>query len=304
MADPAEIVVIIPHLNAPEALDRCLASLAAERAGSAPGLEAIVVDNGSAEMPAAVCAGYPFVRLEAEAEPGPGPARNHGARLATAPILAFIDADCTACPGWIAAIRRHFADDPQAAAIGGDVRIACVDPARPTAIEAYESVYGYRFKLYIRRHGYTGAGNMAVRREVFAAVGGFAGIGVAEDVDWGRRARALGFGIDYVPEMAIATPARGSFDELARKWDRHISHGYAELRGAGGRLRWALKALALAVSPLAELPRLALTRRLSGRRARLLAFACLVRIRLYRCRRMLGLLAGGGQPSSAIWRNG
>ena len=42
------ISVVIPHLNQPEFLARCLASLAA---GTRPPDEVIVVDNGSHELP-------------------------------------------------------------------------------------------------------------------------------------------------------------------------------------------------------------------------------------------------------------
>lgn len=299
------ISVVIPHLNHPDALRRGLAALAAQRpeAGGGVPFEIIVVDNGSRERPDATCAAFPFVRLAEAPEPGPGPARNRGARLARGAILAFIDADCIAAPDWIAAIDGHFKRHPEAQVVGGDVRIAPADPARATAIEAYESIYGYRMKLYVERDHYCGAGNMAVRRETFRAVGDFAGISVAEDMDWGRRATALGISIDYAPEIRIATPARKSFAELARKWDRHIAHDFEDLATRRfGRLRWAARCAAIAVSPLAELPRVLRSDRVAGRRERALAFLCLARIRLYRAWRMLKLLFGGdGASMSGAW---
>ena len=297
------ISVIVPHYNAGDALARCLSSLAAQQ--GAPPFEVIVVDNGSARRPVAEVAAQGFARLVDEPTPGPGPARSHGAHLAQAPLLAFIDSDCMAAPGWLAAIADHFGRHPQTGVIGGDVRIALADPARPTAIEAYESIYGYRMKLYVQRDGYTASCNMAVRRSVFAAVGDFGGIGIAEDVDWGQRASAQGVRIDYVPEMRIATPARSSFAELARKWDRHIGHDFAEAKGMRGRARFAARALALGLSPAAEALVIARSDRVSGVAARLRALACLTRIRLYRCRRMLALALGqGGRSAAGAWRNG
>lgn len=298
---PPRISVVIPHLNHPEALARCLAALAAQEA---PPFEAIVVDNGSRVLPEAEVAAHPFARLETEATPGPGPARSRGAHLAKGEILAFIDADCVARPGWLSAIAGFLDAHPGIGVIGGDVRIACADPARPTAIEAYESVWGYRMRLYVARDGYTATCNMAVRAPVFAAVGDFGGIGIAEDMEWGRRATAMGVGMAYVPDMAIATPARDSFAELARKWDRHVGHDFAAVRGAAGRLRWGLRALALAASPLAEIGRLLGSDRIAGPGARARAFGCLLRVRLYRARRMLGLLTGGPADLSQRWRQG
>lgn len=299
-ADPAQprVSVVIPHLNQPDFLERCLASLAAGR--RAPD-EVIVVDNGSQVLPESLCAAH-GARLLVEPEPGPGPARNRGVAAASGSILAFIDADCLADPGWLAAAEAAMAD-PSATVLGGDVRIALADPARPTMTEAYESLYAYRMDRYIAREGYTGTGNLVVRRAVLEDVGPFAGIGVAEDTDWGHRATAKGYRIRFTPEMRVYHPARASFAELARKWDRQIGHEYNRARARpGGRLRFVLKTLAMVPSPLAELPAVLTTDRLSGPRARALAFVCLVRIRLHRAKVMLRLLVTGDpERLSGAW---
>lgn len=294
----------IPHLNDQAALADCLAALAAQ-AGTAPPFEVIVVDNGSDRLPEAEIALYPFARLAQEATPGPGPARNRAAALAQADHLAFIDADCIAAPGWVAGIVGYFTTHPEAGVIGGEVRIRPRDPARPTAIEAYEAIYGYRMKMYVERDHYTATCNMAVRRGLFETVGGFGGIDIAEDRDWGRRATALGARIDYVPSMRIETAARDDFGQLQRKWDRHIGHDFAEVRGGMGRLKWTVRALATALSPVGELPQVLTSDRVVGLRARLLGFATLIRLRLYRARRMAGL-ALFGAPRSLYegWRQG
>src|SRR5262245_42383038 len=103
--------VVIPHLNEADNLRRCLRSLVADRAGDLP-FEIIVVDNGSRESPQARCADFVGVRFALEAEPGPGPARNLGARLARSDIIAFIDADCVVEPGWAHAIMERMTEDP------------------------------------------------------------------------------------------------------------------------------------------------------------------------------------------------
>ena len=273
--------VVVPHLNQPEMLGRCLASLAE---GVRRPDEVIVVDNGSREVPEAVCAAA-GARLLAEPTPGPGPARNRGVAASTG--------DCLADRGWLAAAEAALAE-PSAAILGGDVRIAVRDPARLTMVEAYESEYAYRMDRYIAREGFTGTGNLVVRREVLAAVGPFRGLEVAEDRDWGQRATALGYRIRYVAGMRVHHPARPSLEDLFRKWDRHVAHDFARARQQrGGRLRWGLKALAMGVSPLAELPRIAASDRIRGARSRGLAFAALARVRLHRARRMAWLLAGG-----------
>ncbi len=191
------IGVIIPHLNQPEHLRKCLASLK-DQSFDISRVEIIVVDNGSRELPRALCDEF-GARLETEATPGPGPARNKGISVSSAPILAFIDADCFADRHWLLAITEAF-KDPSVEVIGGDVQIGLVDPRRMTALEAYETVYAYRQKEYIERHGFSGTGNLAMQRPVFEIVGPFAGIDKSEDRDWGRRANAKGITILYRPE--------------------------------------------------------------------------------------------------------
>jgi GT2 family glycosyltransferase len=301
-AKSALLTVIVPHLDAPHALSRCLASLAAESEVLTSDVAVIVVDNGSSLRPEAVCAAYPFVRLVEEPEPGPGPARSRGARLARTGIIAFVDADCTVQPGWTRTILQYFGAHPETSVIGGDVRIARADATRLTAIEAYESVYGYRMKLYVERDHYTATCNMAVRRAAFLKVGDFVGIHTAEDVDWGHRATTLGLRIDYVPTMVIETPARTTFAELARKWNRHISHDYVKVTGSMTRARWIFRALAVGASPLVEIPRILRSDRLGTLRDRVLALVCLTRIRLYRSTRMVALMAGYGPSSTVAWR--
>ena len=298
------ISVIIPHFNQPEYLARCLASLAGQAAGG-HAVEIIVVDNGSRQVPRAVVAGFPGVQLAQEATPGPGPARNHGVTLSRGELLAFIDADCVAGPGWLATIAGRFDRDRDAMILGGDVRILHQDPAHPTAIEAYESEFAYRMEHYIKRQNFTGTGNLATRRAVFDAVGGFAGIGVAEDRDWGQRALAKGYRTLWEPLMRAFHPARGDFAELARKWDRHTAHDFETmLTRPLGRLRWIAKTLAMAASPLVQVPRVLASKRIrGGLRGRLMALAVLTRIRLYRARLMVPLIfARDASRLSARWR--
>lgn len=298
--EPPRLSIIIPHLNEPEDLARCLGALTAQRTDGAE-YEIIVVDNGSAEPPRAVCAGFAGVRLEIEPIPGPGPARNRGASVATAPLLAFIDADCIAEPGWMQAILK-FMDDPAIDFAGGDIRILSGQD-RLTAIEAYESVYSYRAKLYVERHGFAATGNMTVRAEVFRAVGPFGGIGSMEDTEWGQRATRMGYRIGYIEDARVRTPSCKSFPELARRWDRHIAHEYRQFRSRKNpALIWTARSLAVAASPAAETIRILRSDRLERLRDRWSALTCLTRVRLYRAWRMLRLLLDqNAETLTASW---
>ena len=298
------ISVVIPHFNQPEELGRCLRSLQGQDAGGHE-VEIIVVDNGSTRMPEDVVARFAGVRLARDLTKGPGPARNHGVSLSHGELLAFIDSDCVADPGWLAAIARRFADDPDAKVLGGDVQILHIDATHPTAIEAFESEFGYRMEHYIKGQNFTGTGNLAMRRPVFDTVGGFAGIGVAEDRDWCHRALASGIRVTWTPEMRAFHPARMSFEELARKWDRHTAHDFTStIARPLGRVKWIARTIAVAGSPLIQIPRVLGSDRIrGGMRGKLRALAVLARIRFYRARLMVPLIfARDASRLSARWR--
>lgn len=296
------ISVVVPHFNQPDQLRRCLASLAAQTLGCER-FEVIVVDNGSQVPPGPVVADLANARLEAEPARGPGPARNKGVALARGDILAFIDADCTADPRWLEEIARFYEGAPEGTVIGGDVRIAMTDPAHPTMLEAYEAVFAYRQREYIERMGFSGTGNLAMRPADFAAVGPFAGIDVAEDRDWGRRAIAAGLRIVYVPQMVVFHPARTSLGELTAKWRRHTEHDLAEWRKEGkGTLAWIARAVAVTLSPLVHWVRPATSNRISGLAPRLAAIWVLARVRIWRGGQMIAALMDvGGVPGADSW---
>ena len=144
-------------------------------------------------------------------------------------MLAFIDADCLAGPGWLAAVEAEFAD-AEAQILGGDVRVGVADPAHLTLVEAYESIFGYQIERYIRNMGFAVTCNLAMRPSVFEAVGPFAGVSISEDRDWGQRATTMGYRIRYVPDMLVYHPARQSFAQLAAKWNRHMGHDLSRRR--------------------------------------------------------------------------
>lgn len=286
------ISVIIPHLNQPDALDACLCSLEAQTL-SRRLFEVVVVDNGSATPPTDIVARHPDVRMLHEPELGPGPARNAGVTATTGEMLAFIDADCRAHPDWLNSIVQWSRQSPPGTILGGDVRIWTAKNESLHAIAAYETVFAYRFKLYIERHGYSGTGNMAVFRRDFDRVGPFAGIDVAEDMEWGRRALRAGFRFRYIPEMIVFHPARNSLRELYAKWDRQIAHYRNMAEGKPvWQLRWIAQALLVLASPAPGAVTVLTSDRLHSSSDRIKAIAVLCAVRAHRAMTMLSHLGG------------
>ena len=112
-----DIAVIIPHYNDLVRLERCLQGLMQCDLGAA---EVLVVDNASPQPPDALAPQFPRVRFLTETEPGAAPTRNRGVAESTAPLLAFLDADCVPDPDWLTVAR---AAPARAAVTGGRVDV-------------------------------------------------------------------------------------------------------------------------------------------------------------------------------------
>jgi GT2 family glycosyltransferase len=273
------VSVILPHYQDLDGLERCLAALERQTFPSSQA-EIIVADNGSPVGEATVArriAGR--ARLVTEPMKGAGPARNAGAKLATGDILAFIDSDCIADPGWLEA---GVAAIEKAHVVGGRVCVLVDNPREPTPTEAFECVFAFDFEDYILRKGFTGSGNMFVWARIFREVGGFRS-GVSEDTEWCHRAISKGFGITYAPLAIVGHPARRSWAELRTKWQRILSERFKLHGGDGaGRLRWLLLTWATPLSAVIHSIKVLRNPNLPNMRARAGAIAILFRIRLWR----------------------
>jgi GT2 family glycosyltransferase len=139
--------------------------------------EIVVVVDHNAELLARLAAQFPDVTvLPNSSVRGASGARNTGAFHASAPIIAFLDDDATAAPGWLEHLVRPF-DDPAVVGTGGQV-VSSWESRHPAWFpEEFHWVVG------ATHAGPAGTGtrtvrnvwaeNMAVRADVFHAVRGF-----------------------------------------------------------------------------------------------------------------------------------
>jgi glycosyltransferase involved in cell wall biosynthesis len=121
------VSVVVPTRDRTGYLDVTLSSLADQDFGEP--YEVIVIDDGSRDSTSDVIRRHGVRSLVHDPPRGPNAARNEGARVAEADLIALIDDDVFAPRSWLRELvdgaRRH----PEAQAFGGPIRARLEGPA-------------------------------------------------------------------------------------------------------------------------------------------------------------------------------
>jgi glycosyltransferase involved in cell wall biosynthesis len=136
-------------------------------------VEIIFVDNGSTDASGTALEGYPGLTVLREDTPGAYAARDTGIRRASAPVIAFTDADCVAAPSWLRSILTGM-QDPQVGVLLGRCRYPAEASFALRFLGAHEDAKAeYVLGLGPSPHPFAYANNMAVRTSVFDEIGPF-----------------------------------------------------------------------------------------------------------------------------------
>ncbi len=192
------VSIIIPAYNAEATLGVCLEACLAQ---TYPDVEVIVVDDGSTDATPRIAQGFPVHYIRQENR-GPAAARNHGAAEAKGSILAYTDADCVPEPEWIERLAAGFAEG--VGAVGGTY--ALTSPEKALARMVHEEIAA-RHARFAQEVDFLGSFNVAYRKEVFEAVGGFDEtftMASGEDNDLAYRIYDKGYKLRFVPEARVA----------------------------------------------------------------------------------------------------
>jgi len=195
--EPLAATVCICAHNEAHVLADAVESVMAQRL-SADQYEVLVVDSASTDRtPELLCtlkarwgARLRWVREE---ESGLSRARNRGLAEADGTIVAFIDADAVADPGWLTAIVDAFHTQANVGAVGGPVNVKWDHDTPKWWRRELDEVFNHyspcETAARLRYPRYPYGTNLAVRTEAAAALGGFSN-------GLGRRGRTLLAGED------------------------------------------------------------------------------------------------------------
>lgn len=291
----SDFAVVIPHYNDHVRLQRCLEALVPQNGAGVA--EVVVVDNRSDLDPRPMVQAFENVTCVIQPEKGAAAARNMGVDVTRAPWLFFLDADCVPGPDWLAQAARlarghdGLDGEDKGQVIGGRVDVFDETPPPRSGAEAFETVFAFDQRQYIAAKGFSVTANLLCPRAVFEAVGPFHG-DVSEDVDWCRRATSCGFALVYEDDLRVSHPTRSDWAMLRRKWLRMTVEGFGLARARpGGRLMWAVRALAMPASIAVHAVRVMRHPALNGAE-RWRALGTLARLRLQRMAWMLGQAVG------------
>ena len=228
--------VIVITLNRPDCIRRCLECL--ERQEPLPD-QIIVVDASPDDVTTKIVAEFPGV-LYLRNESGFGrmtTSRNIALKHSTGDIIAFVDDDAFAHPGWLAALLATYTA-PETGAVGGRALNNVPGEAtrgvdkigKLTPYGLLEGNFGADPGKTLSVDHIIGC-NMSFRREVLARLGGFREdfpgfSSLCEDSDMSLRVRKLGYTILFNPEAVVdhigAPQAKG------KRFD--VSYSYNEQR--------------------------------------------------------------------------
>lgn len=225
------ISVVVCTRDRPLSLERCLEALAHV---DYPTYEVVVVDNCSRDATVAqvvACSGFRHVR---EDTPGLDWARNRGIKEAKYDIIAFIDDDALAAPGWLRGVAQGF-EDPEVMAVTGMVLPAEIETPAQNDFERYGGMSKGFVGKTIRRDELSnrallwasnwGVGvNMAFRRTLIEAIGDFdvaLDVGTpasgAGDIEFFHQTVAAGYVLRYEPAALVRHVHRRDDASLKRQ---------------------------------------------------------------------------------------
>lgn len=234
--------VIISAKNEASRLEGCLESLAAQK-GRVP-FELHLIDNGSTDGTYALAKRWIKENDQKnffvwrEKKPGSPAARNLGAKKSKGEILLFTDADCLLSPRWVEEMCRPLRQTNHypLAAIGGATESAFLKEGAPNFWEQYvhelfEFWEADRLNPFPAFLPWAPTCNLAVRRDVFAALGGFDENwrSAAYDVDLCWRLVLCGFVIGHAPKATLKHLRRHSLRGLLRQMENYAYYNHSLL---------------------------------------------------------------------------
>jgi cellulose synthase/poly-beta-1,6-N-acetylglucosamine synthase-like glycosyltransferase len=241
--------VIVPVYNGEFDIPELLGCLQAQTYPTEQ-VEYLLVDNGSHDASARLlktAASEGIIQLVQENQiQSSYAARNQGIRAATGDIIAFTDADCRPQPDWLSNLILPFADQSIGVVAGEIVAVE-----GKSLLEKHADRHNVLSQQHTLKHSFCPYGqtaNLAIRRQVFQAVGLFRPYlttGGDADICW-RIQRQTDWRLAFAEQARVRHRHRATFREYYQQWRRygcsnrylHELHGVELMRELTRRDYW------------------------------------------------------------------
>ncbi len=216
---PLSVTALVPAHNEETVLAKTLASLATV---DWPGIEVIVIDDGSTDRSAKIAQAH-GARVIRQLQSGKATALNAGIAEASGDVVIVLDADTVLDPSFIRWVLPHF-DDPDVVAVAGNVKVG----NRATLLSRLQALE-YVVSLNLDRRAQAQLNTIAVvpgaagtfRRAALASVGGYPRDTLVEDTDLTIALLETGGRITYEPRAVAWTEAPETMKDVLkqrRRW--------------------------------------------------------------------------------------
>jgi glycosyltransferase involved in cell wall biosynthesis len=214
--------VVICAYNASSTLEECLRHTCALEY---PGLEIIVVDDGSTDETATIAAAHPRVRVLSIPHAGLSAARNEGYRAATGELVAYLDSDAYPSPQW----PYYLALAMNGARVGAGGGPNLPPSTDPLGAQRVARAPGGPVHVLVGddRAEHVPGCNMVFRRKVLEDLGGFDAtfVTAGDDVDLCWRLLDRGLEIGFHPGAFVWHHPRASERRYLRQ---QYNYGWSE----------------------------------------------------------------------------
>lgn len=230
--------IVIPTFGRSQELSRCLEAISHQ---DFPNYDVIVVDNTAGDPETQAIAKRWNARYVIEERRGLCRARNRGALVSNADIVAYLDDDSVPEPGWLTGLAAEFVDPQVMGAGGKTIPLKVETESEKLFAKVRGSAYNRPAPLVVDREtpywfeicgfGGIGAGcNMAVRRTAFEVWPGF-----HERTDRGTPVYgggeqhaffslvSRGFRVSYTPHAVVGHPYPPTMDVLRARYLRDLT---------------------------------------------------------------------------------
>ncbi len=206
------VSVIVPVYNAENYIRNCVDSLI-EQTYPDDRYEIIFADNGSSDSTVTILNNYPVkVVVESDIQ-GAAAARNKGIKESKGEVLAFTDDDVVADRKWLSNGIKHLLEEnkkgSKSVILG---RAIPLKKGNLNVFAKYDIITSFDYRNNFK------SWNFFLTKEAMEDIGYFnSELIAAEDTEWGERAKASDYRIEYYEDVIIFHPVRDSFKQLLKK---------------------------------------------------------------------------------------